>query len=78
MSLALSAPPAMAESISPEAMRLASCARGKTRAARALQVVGRRRRVEPAAERAFAREVPVARVLDHRAGGYFADLWPFS
>jgi hypothetical protein len=48
--------------------------RGEAGAAGALQVVGRRLRVQPAAERAFAREVPVARVLDHRTGRDLAEL----
>ena len=48
--------------------------RGKARAAGALQVVGRRLGMEALTERRFAREVPVARVLDHRAGGDFTEL----
>src|SRR4026208_1146221 len=95
MSLALSTPPAIAESISPAAMRCASCAaaerlgaEGRRRggaggaggragarragggpgAAGALRVVGGRLGMQPRAERAFARQVPVARVLDHRTG----------
>jgi len=42
-------------------------------AAGALQVVRRRGRMQPRAERRFARQVPVARVLDHRARGDLAD-----
>src|SRR5947208_730259 len=47
-------------------------------AARALQVVGRRLGVEAASERALARQVPVARVLDHRPRGDFADPLAFQ
>src|SRR3954468_9183993 len=47
-------------------------------AARALQVVGRRLRVEPASERALARQVPVARVLDHGTCGHLADPLAFQ
>src|SRR6185436_10595159 len=47
-------------------------------AAGALQVVGRRRGMDPRAEHGFARQVPVARVLDHRARGDLADLFVFQ
>src|SRR5581483_1321804 len=45
----------------------------EARAAGALQVVGGRLRIEAAAERALACEVPVARVLDDRARRHLAD-----
>src|SRR4051812_47534895 len=48
--------------------------RGEARAARALQVVGRRRRMQARAEHRLARQVPVLRMLDYRARGDLADL----
>ena len=46
----------------------------ETGAAGALDVVGGRVRVQTGAERGFARQIPVARMLDHRAGRDFAQL----
>ena len=45
-------------------------------AARLLDVVGRRRRVEPRAEHGLAGEVEVAAVLEHRTGDDLAEALP--
>ena len=75
----MSTPPAMPQSISPSAMRLRQLhRRGEAGAAGALHVVGGRLGMQPAAERRLAREVPVARVLDHRARGDLADFLVFQ